>query len=395
MNSTIKSESMIRFSDKRRTIGKNNEKGGLSRILKLRTDTIRYRRKGRNEYQRKVRASKYASLYVILNPVSFLISLAYIGHSFYHWHPSNGEYVTGINKVECYISIPAMFIAFKRAIAFLVTIYETRPFLRMIVTNGFPEEKDLRAISSHREILSTIGEVYALRWLPGAFSNRRVIYSYWRMKKYLNLKNEQLRTWRGETAVGILNMSWVPDLIISLSASGIYDVMLREANKFRIPTVGIVDTDSSCRGVTYPIRANDDGIKTTWLCGKVLSSAIKWGRRLSRLRTGFVLRGCGRGGRLHSDSFTKGRGRHVFQNDFSRVPMPSNWIQLVDKVSFFSNYFDWLRKLGRNTFKRLSMSRHRSSSFTSSYRFYSKKASRSWGRYIYLLFVRRSRDFSV
>ncbi|WWD05322.1 hypothetical protein V865_003395 [Kwoniella europaea PYCC6329] len=85
-----------------------------------------------------------------------------------------------------------------------------------------------------------------------------------------------------ETFFGIepmLNKSYKPDLVVFLNPSE-NTAAIRECTARHIPTVGIVDTDTDPRIVTYPIPANMESMRTAELVVGTLSIAGQEGRRL-------------------------------------------------------------------------------------------------------------------
>ncbi|WWC71005.1 mitochondrial 37S ribosomal protein uS2m [Kwoniella pini CBS 10737] len=85
-----------------------------------------------------------------------------------------------------------------------------------------------------------------------------------------------------ETFFGIepmLNKSYKPDLVIFLNPSE-NTAAIRECTARHIPTIGIVDTDTDPRIVTYPIPANVESMRTAELVIGTLSIAGQEGRRL-------------------------------------------------------------------------------------------------------------------
>jgi len=69
-----------------------------------------------------------------------------------------------------------------------------------------------------------------------------------------------------------------PDLVIILNPVE-NRVAVRECIQAKIPTIGVIDTDSEASLVTYPIPANDDSIRCLTLLIGVLSKAGESGRR--------------------------------------------------------------------------------------------------------------------
>jgi len=68
---------------------------------------------------------------------------------------------------------------------------------------------------------------------------------------------------------GVENLDRVPDCLFVVDTVRDF-ISVKEANKMKIPVVGIVDTNADPDYVDYPIPANDDAIKSlTYLLGKV------------------------------------------------------------------------------------------------------------------------------
>ncbi len=77
----------------------------------------------------------------------------------------------------------------------------------------------------------------------------------------------------------LVNRSYLPDLVVFLdpsqNAHGVRECTLRN-----VPTVGIVDSKTDPRIVTYPIPANVESLRTAELILGALSMAGQEGRRL-------------------------------------------------------------------------------------------------------------------
>ncbi|OXG50980.1 small subunit ribosomal protein S2 [Cryptococcus neoformans] len=95
------------------------------------------------------------------------------------------------------------------------------------------------------------------QWIPGLLTNAETFFG---MKP-------------------LLDKSYKPDLVIFLNASE-NTPAIRECTSRHIPTVGIVDTDTDPRLVTYPIPANMESMRTAELIISTLSIAGQEGRRL-------------------------------------------------------------------------------------------------------------------
>ncbi|CAB4256866.1 similar to Saccharomyces cerevisiae YHL004W MRP4 Mitochondrial ribosomal protein of the small subunit [Maudiozyma barnettii] len=126
------------------------------------------------------------------------------------------------------------------------------------------------------------GYYVSTRWIPGTLTNPTEISGVW----------EKLEVDMAEKSTGRLlsadeNASIVkPDLLVVLNPTENRNA-LNEAMKTRVPTIGIIDTDSEPSLVTYPIPGNDDSYRSISLILGVLAKAGERGlkTRLNKFKT--------------------------------------------------------------------------------------------------------------
>lgn len=126
------------------------------------------------------------------------------------------------------------------------------------------------------------------RWLGGLLTNWRTIQKS--IDRYSNLESISKNGFVGYTKKegvflkkelkkmersfqGIRHMNKIPDLIViaSVTAEGI---TIKEASKFRIPIVGIVNTNANPEEIQYPIPGNDVTNKSSAFLITLLADAI-------------------------------------------------------------------------------------------------------------------------
>jgi small subunit ribosomal protein S2 len=73
--------------------------------------------------------------------------------------------------------------------------------------------------------------------------------------------------------VGIRDMYSLPSLLFVVDTKK-ERIAVAEANKLKIPVIGILDTNSDPDPIDYPIAANDDAIKSISVITKAISDAI-------------------------------------------------------------------------------------------------------------------------
>lgn len=111
------------------------------------------------------------------------------------------------------------------------------------------------------------------RWAPGTLTNATNMSNTWeRLEVDMgdNPTSRNLGTHLKSTIVK-------PDLAVILNPIE-NRPMLNECLTARVPTIGLVDTDSEPSLLTYPIPGNDDSLRTCDLVLGVLSNAAKRGR---------------------------------------------------------------------------------------------------------------------
>jgi small subunit ribosomal protein S2 len=149
-----------------------------------------------------------------------------------------------------------------------------------------------------KEIAEAAGQPYVNhRWLGGLLTNFQTISA--RIKRLHDLERyetegqlellptrermaaqadlEKLRANLG----GVKNMQRVPDalFVIDLKTEAI---AVREAQRLRIPIIGLVDTNCDPDGIDYVIPGNDDGIRACNIVTKAIGDVIAAGNRSFR-----------------------------------------------------------------------------------------------------------------
>ena len=111
------------------------------------------------------------------------------------------------------------------------------------------------------------------RWLGGMLTNYKTIKQSIRRLKDLEVASQdgtlkQLTKKEGLTMLreleklkkslgGIKDMGGLPDALFVIDV-GHEKIAIQEANHLKIPVIGVVDTNNTPAGVTYPIPGNDD-----------------------------------------------------------------------------------------------------------------------------------------
>jgi small subunit ribosomal protein S2 len=139
------------------------------------------------------------------------------------------------------------------------------------------------------EAAKRCGQYYVnSRWLGGMLTNWSTIQnSIKQLRKIEELlaeddsgltKKEKLTMQRQHEKLdrslgGIRDMGGLPDLIFVIDTNR-EDLAIKEAQKLGIPIVAIIDSNSSPKGIDYPIPGNDDATRAIKLYCKLLSDAM-------------------------------------------------------------------------------------------------------------------------
>lgn len=114
----------------------------------------------------------------------------------------------------------------------------------------------------------THGYFVSTRWIPGTLTNSTEISGGWE-KHEVDLQDKPTgRPLQTDEKSRIVK----PDLLVVLNPTENRNA-LNEAMKSRVPTIGIVDTDSEPSFLTYPIPGNDDSLRSVNLLLGVLAKA--------------------------------------------------------------------------------------------------------------------------
>lgn len=131
------------------------------------------------------------------------------------------------------------------------------------------------------------------RWLGGMLTNWQTIRqsirhldyldqistdgTYEKLKKKEVLLLEKERDRLGKTLAGIRKMGGLPGLVFIVDIRKEHIAVL-EAQKLRIPSVGLIDTNCNPEAVTHPIPGNDDALRSISLVAHLMAEAVLEGK---------------------------------------------------------------------------------------------------------------------
>ncbi|KAK6543192.1 37S ribosomal protein, mitochondrial [Orbilia ellipsospora] len=224
---------------------------------------------------------------------ALLAAGAHLGHATALWNPANQRYIFGIRQGIHLISLDVILAHLRRAAKIVHGVSQAGGIIVFVGTRDGHERAVVEAARRAR------GYHITERWVPGTVTNKdqllidqklRVVDSRDREIRLTRRQKEGLQatlandkdTQGAEPVQDTLQVPHKfgavrPDLVICLNPLE-NQTMLHECTQYRIPTIGIVDTDVDPTCVTYPIPANDDSLRSVQLIAGVLGRAGQEGR---------------------------------------------------------------------------------------------------------------------
>lgn len=206
----------------------------------------------------------------------------HFGHRTHRWNPKMGTYIFGArNKIH------------------IIDLSKTVPLLHQALV----AVRDVAAgggrvlfVGTKRQAQQPVADAagrcaqYFMnhRWLGGTLTNWKTILKSIKRLRELEktlesgseglTKKELLGITRERDKLeaslgGIKEMGGLPDIIVVIDTNK-ESIAIHEANKLGIPVVGILDTNSDPKGITYPIPGNDDASRALTLYCDLISRAV-------------------------------------------------------------------------------------------------------------------------
>ncbi|MGL5831272.1 MAG: 30S ribosomal protein S2 [Candidatus Altimarinota bacterium] len=211
----------------------------------------------------------------------------HFGHQTHRWNPKmkpflhgqkNGIHIFNLDKTAVYLDKALEFIKLTVASGKTIMIASTKPQATTLVMKTARDGGMMFVVS---------------KWMPGLLTNfttmkKRIKYfnelvrqekagelDKYTKKEISKLKKEIVKL---EVAFGgVSEMDKMPAAIFVVDV--VRDrIIVKEANKMKIPVIGIVDSNADPDGIDYPIPANDDAVSALkYIMGEV-AGAIKDGK---------------------------------------------------------------------------------------------------------------------
>jgi len=216
---------------------------------------------------------------------------AHFGHKTSRWNSSMRDYIHSDRDGIHIINLEKTATLLEEA---LQAITKTVAGGKQVLIVG--TKRQTKPVVQH--IAKETGQPYVCeRWLGGLLTNSQTMNE--RVKHLVSLEEQlasgqlesrysKLEVQRFEEEVAKLNtnlggvkeMQGNPGLVIALDAVT-NDLALREANRLKIPTVALLDSNADAKLATLPVPCNDDSIAVLNLIAEYIIDAIKEGKSKS------------------------------------------------------------------------------------------------------------------
>jgi len=219
--------------------------------------------------------------------VEMLKAGMHFGHQTSKWHPKMRQYIYSSRQGIHILDLEKTAVELTRALTFIKELVAAGG---LILFTSLKKQAD----EVVRQAAEDTGMPYIVeRWLGGVFTNWGVISKL--IQRFEKLEADKTRgTWNlytkkeqielekdldrlRLTVGGIRTMTKLPEAVFIVGVREGKNA-IREANKVKVPVIGMVDTDTNPKMVQYIIPGNDDALKSIKLVVDLVTTAIKEGQ---------------------------------------------------------------------------------------------------------------------
>jgi small subunit ribosomal protein S2 len=216
----------------------------------------------------------------------------HFGHQTRFWNPKMAPFIFGIRTKIHIVNLDKTVPLFNDALNFVSKIASQKGKVLFVGTKRAASEVV-------REQAQRCGMPYVdHRWLGGTLTNYKTVRrSIQRLKELQEMrtstivqhvsKKERLTMDRElekleRSLGGIKDMGGLPDALFVIDV-GFEKIAIQEAQRLKIPVIGVVDTNNDPRGIDYVIPGNDDAIRAINLYLSAAADAVIEARQASEL----------------------------------------------------------------------------------------------------------------
>jgi len=218
----------------------------------------------------------------------------HFGHKTKRWNPQMAPFIFGVRNDTHIIDLGQTVPMLHRALAAVREVAQAGGKILFVGTKR--QASDIIA-----EAARSCDQYYInQRWLGGLMTNWKTIQaSIQRLRKLEQqlddeevraalTKKELLTLERARTKLeislgGIKDIGGVPDMLFIVDTHR-EELAVAEANKLGIPIVGIVDTNATVEGISFPIPGNDDATRAITLYCELIAKTVTEGRNAGGIK---------------------------------------------------------------------------------------------------------------
>ena len=211
----------------------------------------------------------------------------HFGHQTRYWNPKMAEFIFGQRNKIHIVNLEKTLAMYQEALKYVGQLAANRGTILFVGTKR--QARDIIAEEAQRAGMPYVDH----RWLGGMLTNFKTVKASIKRLKDLEAmaqdgtlekmtKREALTLQRemeklNRSLGGIKEMNALPDALFVIDV-GYQKIAVTEANKLRIPVVGVVDTNHSPDGIAHVIPGNDDSSRAIRLYARGIADAILEGR---------------------------------------------------------------------------------------------------------------------
>lgn len=214
-----------------------------------------------------------------------LDAAVHFGHKTQKWNPKmkkfiygakNGIHIFDLQKSKDYLDKATEYLKNISANGKKILLVSTKPQAAQLILDMAAETRMPYVI--HKWIGGLLTNFSTVKQRIRYFKSLMDQEKTGELEKYTKKEASQIKkavTKLEASLGGVKDLDRLPDVVFV--ADVVRDkIVVKEANKLKIPVVAIVDTNADPDGVLYPIPGNDDAIKSlTYLINKVKSAIIE------------------------------------------------------------------------------------------------------------------------
>lgn len=213
---------------------------------------------------------------------------AHFGHKTYKWNPKMRKFLYGEKSGVHVFDLQKTAHNFEQALGFAKRCAEEGKVILFVGTK--PQATKIVSEEAKRAGMPFVTS----KWIPGLLTNygtlsRRIRYLQ-DLKMEFKLNNFEKYTKKEASSFkkiidklesslgGVSDMNRIPDAVFVVDV--VRDrLAINEANRMKIPVIGVVDSNGNPDGITYVIPGNDDALRSLQFFSSNLADAILAGRK--------------------------------------------------------------------------------------------------------------------